>query len=129
MLEEEFTYNCLDNGVKIIPLDDEETTEEQRKTILDLHVTTSKIVRIFSTDEEMYQKLQSWKVSSGEFGAFMETIKSLNQLMDVKLFTPKEEVDQIKRNQKLLEDRVSKLKEQYELKKDGYDKYCEECVK
>ena len=53
-LEEDFTNNCLENGVKIIPLDDEDTTEEQRKTILDLQVTTAKIVRIFSTDQEMY---------------------------------------------------------------------------
>ena len=35
-LEEDFTNNCLENGVKMIPLDDEDTTEEQRKTILDL---------------------------------------------------------------------------------------------
>ena len=129
MLEEEFTNNCLENGMKIVALDDEETTEEQRKTILDLHTSTSKIVRVFSTDQQMFQKLQSWKVNSGEFAAFMETIKSLNQLMDFKLYTPKEEVDQIKKNQKLLEDRVGKLKEQYEQKKDGYDKYCEECSK
>ena len=27
-LEEDFTNNCLENGVKMIPLDDEETTEE-----------------------------------------------------------------------------------------------------
>ena len=53
-LEEDFTNNCLENGVKMIPLDDEETTEEQRKTILDLQVTTAKIVRIFSTDPEMF---------------------------------------------------------------------------
>jgi len=27
-LEEDFTNNCLENGVKMIPLDDEDTTEE-----------------------------------------------------------------------------------------------------
>lgn len=36
-LEEDFNNNCLgEGGVKMIALDDEETTEEQRKTILDL---------------------------------------------------------------------------------------------
>ena len=50
-LEEDFTNNCLgDGGAKMVALDDEETTEEQRKTILDLQVTTSKIVRIFCND-------------------------------------------------------------------------------
>ena len=27
-LEEDFTNNCLENGVKMVPLDDEDTTEE-----------------------------------------------------------------------------------------------------
>lgn len=58
----------------MVQLDDEETTEEQRKTILDLQVTTSKIVRVFSTDAEMYQKLMSYKVNSSEFSAFMDTV-------------------------------------------------------
>ena len=110
-LEEDFTNNCLENGVKMIPLDDEDTTEEQRKTILDLQVTTSKIVRIFSTDAEMYQKLQSYKVNSNEFTAFMETIGKLNELMEFKLYTPKEEVDTIRKNQKILQDKVTKLRE------------------
>ena len=110
-LEEDFTNNCLENGVKMIPLDDEDTTEEQRKTILDLQVTTSKIVRIFSTDAEMYQKLQSYKVNSTEFTAFMDTIGKLNELMEFKLYTPKEEVDTIRKNQKILQDKVTKLRE------------------
>lgn len=129
-LEEDFTNNCLENGVKIIPLDDEDTTEEQRKTILELQVTTAKIVRIFtSDDQEMYQKLMSWKVSSSEFTSFMETIKNLNNLMEFKLFTPKEEVDQIKKNQRILDEKVSALKEQYDLKKKSYDEYVEDCRK
>ena len=74
-MEEEFTNNCLgEGGAKMVQLDDEETTEEQRKTILDLQVTTSKIVRVFSTDAEMYQKLMSYKVNSSEFSAFMDTV-------------------------------------------------------
>lgn len=59
----------------------------------------------------------------------MDTVGKLNELMEFKLYTPKEEVDAIRKNQKVLEDRVQKLKEQYDSKKDAYDKYCEECSK
>lgn len=45
------------------------------------------------------------------------------------MFTPKEEVDAIRKNQKILEDKVLKLKEKYDQKKDEYDKYVEECSK
>lgn len=129
-LEDDFTNNCLgDGGVKMIALDDEETTDEQRKTILDLQITTQKIVRIFTSDHEMFLKLQSYKVNSPDFSAFMETVGKLNELMEFKLYTPKEEVDAIRKNQRVLEDRVLKLKEQYHSKKDAYDKYCEECTK
>jgi hypothetical protein len=128
-LEDDFTNNCLENGVKIIPLDDEDTTEEQRKIILDLQTTTTKILRIFSTDSEMYQKLNMWKQPSNEFSAYMETVGKLENLMEYKLYTPKEEVDAIKKNQKILEDKVTKLKEKYDGKKDEYDKYIEECSK
>ena len=113
----------------MIALDDEETTDEQRKTILDLQITTQKIVRIFTSDHEMFLKLQSYKVNSPDFSAFMETVGKLNELMEFKLYTPKEEVDAIRKNQRVLEDRVLKLKEQYHSKKDAYDKYCEECTK
>lgn len=93
----------------MIQLDDEDTTEEQRKTILDLQVTTGKIVRIFMTDKEMEQKLQSYRVNSNEFTQYMETVGKLDQLMHFKLCTPKEDVDNIRRNQKILEDKVGKL--------------------
>ena len=49
--------------------------------------------------------------------------------MEFKLYTPKEEVDAIKKNQKILEEKVMKLKEKYDGKKDEYDKYVEECQK
>lgn len=80
-LEDEFTNTCLENGVKLVPLDDEDTTEEQRKIILDTGLTTQKMLRIFSTSPEMYQKLNAWKVNSGEFAAYMETIGKLDELM------------------------------------------------
>lgn len=98
-LEEEFTNNCLgDGGAKMVALDDEETTEEQRKTILDLQMTTSKILRVFTTDQEMFKRLQAYKVNSSEFSAFMDTIGQLEELMEYKLFTPKDEVDAIRKN-------------------------------
>jgi hypothetical protein len=77
----------------------------------------------------MYQKLNVWKVNSSEFSAYMETIGKLEKLMEFKLYTPKEEVDAIKKNQKILEDKVLKLKEKYDGKNDEYDKYVEECSK
>ena len=77
----------------------------------------------------MFLKLQSYKVNSSEFSAFMDTIDQLKKLMEYKLYTPKDEVDTIRRNQKVLQDKVQKLEEQYDQKKDHYDKYCEECSK
>jgi len=41
----------------------------------------------------------------------MDTVGKLNELMEFKLYTPKEEVDTIRKNQKVLEDKVLKLKE------------------
>lgn len=38
-------------------------------------------------------------------------------------------MDAIRKNQKILEDKVLKLKEKYDQKKDEYDKYVEECSK
>ena len=35
-LEEDFSTNCLENGVNMVKIDDEDTTEEQIKTIMDL---------------------------------------------------------------------------------------------
>lgn len=128
-LEDEFTNTCLENGVKLVQLDDEDTTEEQRKIIVDTGVTTQKLLRIFSTDPEMYQKLNAWKVPSGEFTSYMETIGSLNELMNYKLFTPKEEVDAIRKNERVLDEKVKNLKEKYDQKKDEYDKFVEECSK
>jgi len=49
--------------------------------------------------------------------------------MKYKLCTPKEEVDLIKKNQKILQDKVTKLKEQYEAKKTAYETYVEDCTK
>ena len=57
----------------------------------------------------------------------MDCVGQLDKLLQFKLFTPKEEVDAIKKNQKILEDKGNKLKEQYDTKKDAYDKYVEEC--
>lgn len=90
----------------MVNLEDEETTDEQRKIILELGNSTTKIVRVFSTDPEMYKKLEGWKVPSGEFAQFQETVGNLQQLMDFKLFTPKEEVDQIKKSLKILQTKV-----------------------
>jgi len=59
-LEEDFNTNCTENGVKMLKLDDEDTTEEQRNTILEVQKTTAKILRIFMTDQEMYQRLLAW---------------------------------------------------------------------
>lgn len=128
-LEEDFSTNCLENGVKMLKIDDEDTTEEQRNTIIEVQKTTAKILRIFMTDDEMFKKLEAWKVNSAEMTAYTETIGKLEQLMKYKLCTPKEEVDLIKKNQKILQDKVTKLKEQYEGKKTDYETYVEDCTK
>ena len=57
LLEEDFNTNCLENGANMYPLDYEDLTEEQRTTILNVATSTNKLVRIFSTDDEMFKKL------------------------------------------------------------------------
>ena len=77
----------------------------------------------------MFKKLQAYRVNSNDFAAYMETMGKLDELMKFKLYTTKDEVDSVKKNQRILEERVTKLKEQYDSKKDAYDKYVEECSK
>lgn len=49
--------------------------------------------------------------------------------MEFKLYTPKEDVDAVRKNQKILQDRVNNLRDQFDSKKDAYDKYVQECEK
>lgn len=87
-----------DNRVHMVPLDGENITEEQRKIILDLQVTTQKLVRKFSTDQEMLKKLQLYRQNSSDFAAYMETMGKLDELMAYKLQTSKDEVDTIRKD-------------------------------
>jgi len=52
ILEERFQTVCVEDGVKMTPLDDEFITEETRQCALDVADTISKLVRAFS-DREM----------------------------------------------------------------------------
>jgi len=50
-LEEKFNSVCVENGAKMIPLNDEFITEDAEKTIIEVRNTTSKLVRLFSLRE------------------------------------------------------------------------------
>lgn len=51
MLEEKFNTVCVEDGVKMTPLDDEFITDEARQCALELKETTQKLVREFSNKE------------------------------------------------------------------------------
>jgi hypothetical protein len=57
MLEERFQNVCIEDGVKMTPLDDEFISEEARACALDLKEVTCKLVRAFS-DRENALKLK-----------------------------------------------------------------------
>jgi hypothetical protein len=129
ILEERFLTVCVEDGVKMTPLDDEFITEEARQCALDLKDNTMKIMRAF-TDREMQLKLTSFlKMQSSEFAAFNDSFHCMQRLYTVKLNTPQEEVKSIKANLTLLKEKITKLEHQRTVKKDAYDKYCEECSK
>ena len=49
---------CVEDGIKMTPLDDEFITEEARTCALDLRSTTAKLLRAFS-DKKMQIKLKT----------------------------------------------------------------------
>lgn len=58
-LEEKFVTVCVEDGVKMSPIDHELTSEEARQTALAVRDNTAKLIRIFS-DREHQLKLKQW---------------------------------------------------------------------
>jgi len=69
ILEEKFQTVCVEDGVKMTPLDDEFINEEARNCALDTKENIKKLVRAF-TEKENFLKLKGWEVKSHEFTAF-----------------------------------------------------------
>ena len=109
ILEEKFQSLCVEDWVKMTPLD--EMYEEGRQCALDLKTSTLKLIREFS-NPELALKLQSthFKKDSNEFGYFIDTIEGMCELYDTMLSTPKEEVQSIQANLSQLSERISQLK-------------------
>ena len=57
-LEKSFKENNITPEGKIMPLDDEQMTDEHRATVESLKKTTCKLVRIFMKDESFCLKLR-----------------------------------------------------------------------
>lgn len=75
-LEEKFVTVCVEDGVKMTPLDDEFITEEARQCALDLKANITKLIRIFS-DRENQLKLKQYAVKSSEFAVFIDQFANL----------------------------------------------------
>ena len=93
-LEEKFQTQCVEDGVKMSPIDD--MYEEPRQVALDLKSSTLKLVREFSIEENMLKlKASNLKKESLEFNSYIKTFDDLEKLYDIMLSTPKEEVQSI----------------------------------
>jgi len=75
-LEEKFVTVCVEDGIKMTPLDDDYMPEEARQCALDLKANITKLIRVFS-DRENQLKLKAHEHKSGEFAAFIEQFASL----------------------------------------------------
>ena len=72
-LEDKFTTVCVEDGVKMTPVNDENITEEQIKCMMDVRETTSKLIRAFSNRENQL-KLKAYEQKSADFNAFQDSI-------------------------------------------------------
>lgn len=70
-LEERFVTVCVEDGIKMTPLNDEYITEEARQCALDTKANITKLIRVFS-DRENQLKLKAYEHKSGEFAAFLD---------------------------------------------------------
>jgi hypothetical protein len=69
ILDEKFQTVCVEDGVKMTPLDDEFITEEARQCALEVKVNIKHLIRIFS-NKEMQLKLKIYEHKSNEFAGF-----------------------------------------------------------
>jgi hypothetical protein len=92
-LEDQFQNNCMET-MKMKPIDDEGTTEEERKIALDVKANIKVLVRHFSEKQNQLKlKVAPYNVASSEFTVFYQTFEDLKKLYNVKLTTPKEEMN------------------------------------
>ena len=127
-LEDKFNNVCVEDGVKMTPITDENITEEQRQCMVDVRDTTSKLIRAFSNRENQL-KIKAYEQKSVDFNGYIESFAQLQKLYTYKLNTPLEDVNSIKDNLKLLKEKTETLTDLRNSKKDQYDKYVEECNK
>ena len=71
-LEDKFNTVCVEDGVKMTPLDSEFSTEEARQIATEIKLTTAKMVREFQIPENQL-KLKAYEHKSPEFAAFIES--------------------------------------------------------
>jgi hypothetical protein len=71
-LEDKFNNVCVEDGVKMTPITDENITEEQRQCMIDVRETTSKLIRAFSIRENQL-KLKAYEVRSTDFNLFHDS--------------------------------------------------------
>jgi hypothetical protein len=127
-LEERFNQECVEDGVKMTPLNDEFISPEAYKCAIDVKASTAKIIREF-TPKEMQLRLKQYENKSDDFNEYLKTFENLKMLYGNKLNTPLEEVNSIKENLKNTQLKQSKALETRDTKKDSFDKYIEECNK
>ena len=81
ILEDKFLTQCIEDGVKMT--NREELPDEALKVADDLEVSTRKLVRIFSNEEDMMRlKNNGFKKDSNEFNSFNDTIADMDILFD-----------------------------------------------
>ena len=104
-LEEKFNNVCVEDGVKAIPLHDENIQEEQRQCLLDIRETTKKLIRAF-TPKEAQLKIAQYAQKSPDMTQFVESFANLKNLYTYKLNTPLEDVNSIRDNLKVLKEKT-----------------------
>lgn len=91
-LEKSFKENNITPEGKIMPLDDEQMTDEHRATVERLRKTTTKLVRVFLKDENIRLKLRRFGDNKNvDMEEFKNQILKLKELWECKLSTSLEE--------------------------------------
>jgi hypothetical protein len=123
-LEKSFKENNLTLDHKILPLDDEQMTDEHRQTSEHLKKTTSKLVRLLLKDEDALLKLRRFDDHKNtDMADFLSQVNKLKNLWRIKLSTSLEEQNS---KDEVVEELTSKnknLRRRLKEKKDAYAKF------
>ena len=121
-LEKSFKENNITPESKIMPLDDEQMTDEHRTTAEMLRKTTSKLIRVFLKDQEIQLKLRRFgDHKNSDMEEFKSIIKQLKLLWMKKLSTSLEEqvskdnkIEELTKKNSKEKDRLAKIKSNFD---------------